>query len=86
MIILRQEKFQFCPPGNRRCSNADNDVTLIETPANLLTTQSYPASLVEEALDSSSVLIFGQRRGSLSGGRRRGRPAVPEQAWLCNFG
>lgn len=60
----------------------DNDVTLTETPANLVTTQSDPASLVAGALNNSSVLIFGQRPESLSGGRRRGRPAVPEQASL----
>ena len=66
--------------------HSDNDVTPIETPASLLTTQSDPASLVEEALDSGSVLIFGQRPGSLSGRRRRGRPSVPEQASLFSFG
>jgi len=61
--------------------HADNDVTLIESPANLLTPPSDPANLVEEALETSSVLIFGQRPGSLSG-RRRVRLAVPEQASL----
>ena len=61
---------------------SDNDVKPIETPGRLLTTESDPASLVEEALDSSSVLIFGQRPESLSGSRRRGRPSVPEQASL----
>src|ERR1700757_1242767 len=64
---------------------SDNDVMTIETPGSLLTTESDPPSLVEEALDSSSVLIFGQRPESLSGGRRRGRPSVPEQASLFNF-
>jgi len=64
--------------------HSDNDVMPIETPGSLLTTD--PASLVEEALDSNSVLIFGQRPGSLGGSRRRGRPAVPEQASLFNFG
>ena len=66
--------------------HADNDVTLIESPANLLTPPSDPANLVEEALESSSVLIFGQRPGSLSGSRRRTRVAVPEQESLFNFG
>jgi len=64
---------------------SDNDVMPIETPGSLLTTESDPASLVEEALASSSVLIFGQRPESLSGSRRRGRPSVPEQASLFNF-
>jgi hypothetical protein len=62
--------------------HTDNDVALIEPPANLLTPPSNPASLVEEALQTSSVLILGQRPGSLSGSRRRGRPAIPEQASL----
>jgi superfamily II DNA or RNA helicase len=65
--------------------HSDNDVTLIETPASLLTTQSDPASLVEEALERSSVLIFGQRPASLSSSRRRVRPSVPEQASLFSF-
>jgi superfamily II DNA or RNA helicase len=64
----------------------DNDVALIEPPADLLTPPSNPASLVAEALETSSVLIFGQRPGSLAGSRRRGRPAIPEQASLFNFG
>ena len=64
---------------------SDNDVMPIETPGSLLTTESGPVSLVEEALDSSSALIFGQRPESLSGSRRRGRPSVPEQASLFNF-
>lgn len=65
--------------------HADNDVMLIESPANLLTPPSDPANPVEEALDSSTVLIFGQRPGSLSGSRRRTRVAVPEQASLFSF-
>ena len=64
---------------------SDNDVMPIETPGSLLTTECDPASLVEEALDSSSALIFGQRPESLSGSRRRARPSVPGQASLFNF-
>ena len=41
---------------------------------------SEPGVLVHELMDSSSVLIFGQRPGS--GRRPRGRPSVPEQASL----
>jgi superfamily II DNA or RNA helicase len=54
----------------------------LEAPGGLLTTQSDSASLVEEAIEGSSVLIFGQRPGSLSGRRPRGRAPVPEQASL----
>jgi hypothetical protein len=57
-------------------------VSSLEAPGSLLTTRSDSASLVEEASDGSSVLIFGQRPGSLSGRRPRGKPAVPEQASL----
>ncbi len=64
-------------------TNSDSDHTpLIEAPAALLGTRCDPAGLVEEAIESSSVLIFGQRPGSLTGRRPRGRRTVPEQATL----
>ena len=64
-------------------TNSDSDhAPLIEAPAALLGTRSDPAGLVEEAIESSSVLIFGQRPGSLTGRRPRGKPSVPEQATL----
>jgi superfamily II DNA or RNA helicase len=63
-------------------SPANEVVASLEAPDSLLTTQSDIASLVEEAIEGSSVLIFGQRPGSLSGRRPRGKPAVPEQASL----
>jgi superfamily II DNA or RNA helicase len=58
----------------------------VERAASLPSTQCDPAGLIEEAIAGGSVLIFGQRPGSLAGSRRRGRPAVPEQASLFNFG
>jgi superfamily II DNA or RNA helicase len=64
-------------------SSPSNEVVAsLEGPSCLLTTPSDGASLVEEAIEGSSVLIFGQRPGSLSGRRPRGKPAVPEQASL----
>ncbi len=63
-------------------SPSNEVVASLEAPGSLLTTQSDSASLVEEAIEGSSVLIFGQRPGSLSGRRPRGKPAVPEQASL----
>jgi len=66
-------------------SRSNEDVPLIEAPAILPGAQPDPAALVEEAIAESSVLIFGQRPGSLSGRRPRGRPAVPEQASLFGF-
>jgi hypothetical protein len=63
-------------------SPSNEAVASLEVPGSLLTTPSDSASLVEEAIEGSSVLIFGQRPASLSGRRARGKPAVPEQASL----
>jgi superfamily II DNA or RNA helicase len=63
-------------------SPSNEVVASLEAPGSLLTTQSDSARLVEEAIERSSVLIFGQRPGSLSSRRPRGKPAVPEQASL----
>jgi hypothetical protein len=52
-----------------------------ETSPGLLAEEKTPAALIEEAIGGDSVLIFGQRPGSL-GRRPRGRPIVPEQASL----
>jgi len=57
------------------------DESSVEAPTSLLTVQDNPASLIEEAISGDSVLIFGQRPGSLAR-RPRGRPVVPEQATL----
>ena len=63
-------------------SHSNDDVSFIEAPGSLLTAPSAPASLVERAIEGSSVLIFGQRPGSLSGRKPRGKAALPEQASL----
>src|SRR5882762_5200280 len=63
-------------------SRSDGDVTLVETPAAVQGAQPDAASLVEEAIDQGSVLIFGRRSGSRSGRRPRGKPSIPEQASL----
>lgn len=57
----------------------------VEPTALLPGTRCATAGLVEKAIAGGSVLIFGQRPGSLSGSRRRGKPAVPEQASLFNL-
>jgi hypothetical protein len=54
-------------------------------PDTLLDTEGAPESLVEGAMHTASIVIFGQRRQSLSGKRRRVRLAVPEQASLFGF-
>src|SRR5258708_11083628 len=41
-------------------------VAALDVPGSLLTTQSASASLVEEAIEGSSVLIFVHRPGSLA--------------------
>jgi hypothetical protein len=67
-------------------SHSDDDAPSVELPGILLDTQpDSPAGLVEGAMDTASIVVFGQRPQSLSGKRRRGRPAVPEQASLFGF-
>ena len=73
-----QKLFPATPPSNR-------DVPLIEAPAIFPGAQPEPAALVAKALAEGSVSIFGQRPGSPSGRRARGRSAVPEQASLFGF-
>jgi superfamily II DNA or RNA helicase len=63
-------------------SRSNGDVSLLEAPAVLPGVQPDPATLVEEAIARDSVLIFGQRPGSLSGRRSRTKPTIPEQATL----
>jgi superfamily II DNA or RNA helicase len=63
-------------------SRSDGDVSLLEAPAILPSVQPDPAALVEEAITGDSVLIFGQRPGSLAGRRSRTKPTIPEQATL----
>ncbi len=62
-------------------ARSTDDESSAEALASLLTVQDNPAALIEEAIGGDSVLIFGQRPGSLSR-RPRGRPIVPEQASL----
>jgi len=64
-------------PGNYR---RDDDGSASELPV----TQPYPASLVEEVMDTASVVVFGQRPGSLAR-KRRARPLVPEQPSLFSL-
>jgi hypothetical protein len=66
-------------------SRSSEDVPLIEASATLPGAQLDPAAVVEEAIAGSSVLVFGQRRASLSGRRSRGRSAVPEQGVVIRF-
>ena len=67
-------------------SGSNGDAALIDMPAVLAGTQANPADLVEDAIAGGSVLIFGQRPGSLSGRRQRRKPIVAEQASLFNLG
>src|SRR6266478_1836634 len=59
-----------------------DDSCSIEVPTSLLTAQADPAALVEEVIAGDAALIFGQRPGSLSGRRARGRQTVAGQASL----
>jgi hypothetical protein len=69
-------------PGN---SHSDDGASSIEIPAVLLKTQPDPAGLVEGAIGTGPVVVFGQRPHAISGKRRRGRLEVPEQASLFGF-
>jgi hypothetical protein len=61
------------------------DTSFPESPDPLRNDEANPASLVEAAIDSGSIMAFGQRADVLSARRRRGRLAVPEQASLFGF-
>ena len=61
-------------------SKSDDDGASIEMPD----TQPNPANLVEEAMDTASVVVFGQRPDSLAR-KRRARPVVREQASLFSL-
>jgi hypothetical protein len=76
---LNKEHQKLFPTTSRR----EDEASSIEMPGILLETQPAPTSLMEGAMDTTSVVIFGQR--PLSGKRRRGRPDVPEQASLFGF-
>jgi len=68
-----------------KTSGCSDDATSPEPPDILLGTQYDPAGLVEGAIDTGPVVVFGRRPESLSGRRRRQRPAVPEQASLFSL-
>jgi hypothetical protein len=62
------------------------EVSPTELTSDLTETLFDPAVMVEEPIDSASVLVFGQRAEALSSGRRRrSRPVAPEQASLFSF-
>jgi hypothetical protein len=54
-------------------AHRDDDAASIEATGILLDTQPDLASLVEVAMDTAPIVVFGQRPQSLSGKRRRGR-------------
>src|SRR6202140_1264750 len=65
-------------------SHSHDDASSIEMAGILLDTQPNPASLVEGAMDTASIVVFGQRPGSLAK-KRRTEPVVPEQASLFSL-
>src|SRR5258708_33041027 len=66
-------------------SHSEDETSSIEMAGIPLDTQRTSASFVEEAIDTTSIVVFGQRPQALSGKTLRGRPAVPEQASLFGF-
>ena len=65
-------------------SRSEDETSSIEIPGILLETQPDPTSLVEGAMDTASIVVFGQRPGSLAK-KRRTKPVVPEQASLFSL-
>ena len=66
-------------------TSSNGDTPGAGLPAVLIDVPFDPACLVDAAIDSGSIVAFGQRVGALSGRRRRARPTVPEQASLFTF-
>ncbi len=56
-----------------------------ETPDVLTETRFDPAYLVQAAINTDSIVAFGQRPAGLSRRRRRGRATAPQQASLFGF-
>jgi hypothetical protein len=63
-------------------SQSDGDDLRLEVLDRLLPIQPKAAAGVDVAMDRSTVLIFGQRTGPISGRKSRSRNPVPEQASL----
>jgi hypothetical protein len=66
-------------------TGSNGDIPSADPPGIQIESQFDAACLVESALDNTSIVAFGQRPESLSGRRRRARPAVPEQASLFSL-
>jgi len=66
-------------------SGSNGDVAFIDSTAVLPNSYGDAANLVGDAIAGSSVLIFGQRPGSLSGRKPRRKPILQEQPSLFNF-
>ena len=65
--------------------NSNGGTPPVDSPDAMRESHFVPASLVEAVMDASAVVAFGQRPRSLSGRRRRARPAGPEQASLFSL-
>jgi superfamily II DNA or RNA helicase len=66
-------------------TGSNSDIPDANPPGVLIESQFDAACLVDSALETTSIVAFGQRPESLSGKRRRSRPPVPEQASLFSF-
>ena len=68
--------------GNSRSADDASSIAMLDI---LRETQPDPSSPVEGAMDTASIVVFGQRPQSLSGKKRRGRLTVPEQGLLFHL-
>jgi len=66
-------------------AHGDDAGSSVELPGVLLDTESDPGSLVEGAMETTSLVVFGQRCGALSARRRLARPIAPEQGSLFSL-
>ena len=65
-------------PATSRCADAASSIEM----SGILPDTDAPANLVQGAMSTGPVFVFGQRPQSLSSRKRRGQPVVPEQASL----
>ena len=66
-------------------SRGEDEAPSIAMPGTLLEAQPGPTNLVEAAVGTTSIVVFGQRPQASSRKKRRDRLAAPEQASLFGF-
>jgi len=78
---LHTEHQKLFPATSRPADEPSSD----EMPDMLTDAQLDPAYVVQAAIGTQSVVVFGQPTGALSGRKRRSRITAPEQGSLFSF-